>query len=103
MEIIKRNLNLLFLCKNKKLNLIKSEYTNNSKAYFGLLCKNWEPFSDITVNDPSIYTEPNENLIDRDFINFCFGGDVDKCEERLQKNLGVTALSYRTAYYSFIL
>lgn len=103
MEKIKRNVLLDFLGKQKKLDIVKSEYYNNGKLYLGLICKNWEPFSDITVNDPSVICYNCEHLVDRDFINFGFNWDVEKCNKRLQENLNTSPLEYRGNYYSFIL
>lgn len=103
MKITKKNLELTFLWKKKKLDLVESEYLNNKKKYFWLLCKNGEPFSDITVNDDNTICYHCEHLVNWDFINFCFKWDIGKCSQRLQKNLDTSPLENRGSYYSFIL
>lgn len=83
------------------LKLRKSNYLNNNKLYLGLVdIKNWEYFSDITVNldlDP-VYND--YNFIDRDFIDCCFS-DIQHLEERLKDNLKIKEFHKLGDYYYF--
>lgn len=70
--------------KTYDLELIKSNYTNNNKKYYGLYDKkDWEPFADITVNITDWDSELN--YIDNDFLN-CFKSKTD-CFDWIYKNL----------------
>ena len=101
MEKIK-TIQLDFLGGKENLTLVRGTYECNGRDYYGLLSKNWEPFADITVNIPDLNCYKCEHIIDWDFINFCFGGSIEKCLERLKKAFDWTYLENRGDYYSFI-
>ena len=83
------------------LELIKEQYQNNWRTYYWLFDKeNWEPFSDITVNDPCEMLDSNEHLIDHDFL-CCFGWNVEAMRKRLEKNLKITDFRNWGQYYHF--
>jgi hypothetical protein len=97
---MKKTVKLKFLWKTKTLRLFKSEYACNWKDYYWLLTRNWEPFSDITVNLPNEDILKDYNFVDRDFINICFS-DVSDCEKRLRENLNIKHFHPYWDYYYF--
>jgi len=86
------------------LDLIRGNYSNNNKLYLGLITNDWESFADITVNDPNISLEPKQHLIDWDFINCCFMGNITKMRRWLSEALNIDMqrdIKICWSYYSF--
>ena len=100
---MKNTVYLKFLWKNRKLELLKSEYLNNNKLYLWLIDpKDWDYFSDITIN-LSEYSDPiykDYNFIDPEFIELCFSYIWD-CKNRLEKNLNIKWFYNLWNYYYF--
>ena len=85
METLKEDLKLKAFWRTYKLALVKGEYLNG-RPYFWLIdIKTWEPFADITENHPELMLQPNEGIIDNDFI-MCFKSSEDMIN-RIEKNL----------------
>lgn len=80
------------------LKLIKSEYLNNWRIYLWLESKEW-PFSDISINDPSLDTLSNEILINPDF-EMCFKW-TEEMRKRLEENIWIKSRWIHGRYHTF--
>lgn len=97
-----KNLRLKAFWKTYKLELEKSKYLNNDRIFLWLIdAKDWEYFSDITINVDSIETLPDECLINPDF-EFCFE-TTEEMRKRLEKNLKITSRWIHNGYHCFTL
>jgi hypothetical protein len=75
--------------KEYDLQLIRDKYSSNGRTFLWLEdTKDWDYFSDISVNDPSVALDDDEVLVNHDF-ELCFENE-DKMVEWLQDNLKCT-------------